>query len=122
MIKNGVDPRVARNTNVPKRKGFCFNIKQNCRQIGKAICMREIYQLVIFFLANNIINPSFSDFTYFFLLNVIGISKLMFSVLVLTGQLSHIVGALVYKAFCRNVEARTMVLWSIITTIISNFF
>jgi len=43
MIRDGLDPREARNTPVPKRKGFCFNLGQNCRQIGKAICMREIY-------------------------------------------------------------------------------
>jgi hypothetical protein len=85
MIRNGEDPRVARNTPVPKRKGFCFNLKMNCRQIGRAICMREIFQVVIFFLALAILNPSFSEFSYFFLLNVIGISKFMFSLLVLIG-------------------------------------
>lgn len=26
MIRDGVDPREARNTVVPKRKGFCFNL------------------------------------------------------------------------------------------------
>lgn len=31
MVREGVDPREARNTPVPKRKGFCFNLKQNCR-------------------------------------------------------------------------------------------
>ena len=121
MIRNGLDPREARNTKVPKRKGFCFNLKMNCRQIGKAICMREIFQVVIFFIALAILNPSFSEFSYFFLLNVIGISKFMFSLLVLIGQLSHIVGALIYKAWCRNVDTRTMVLASMCCTIVSNF-
>ena len=121
MVREGVDPREARNTPVPKRKGFCFDLKQNCRQIGKAVCMREIYQLVIFFILLATINPAFSEFSYFFLLDVIGISKFMFSMLVLIGQLCHIVGALIYKAFCRNVDTRTMVLCSFITTIISNF-
>ena len=41
--------------------------------------------------------------------------------LVLTGQLCHIVGALIYKAFCRNVDTRTMVFISLLTTILSNF-
>ena len=121
MVRDGVDPRTARNTKVPKRKGFCFNLKQNCRQIGRAVCMREIYQLVIFFVALATINPSFSEFSYFFLLNVIGISKFTFSMLVLIGQLCHILGALIYKAFCRNVDTRTMVFASFATTIISSF-
>jgi len=83
--------------------------------------MREIYQLVFFFLALATINPSFSEFSYFFLLNVIGISKLMFSMLVLIGQCCHILGALIYKAFCRNVDTRTMVLISFICSIVSAF-
>ena len=83
--------------------------------------MREIFQVVIFFLALAILNPSFSEFSYFFLLNVIKISKFMFSLLVLIGQICHIFGALIYKAFCRNVETRTMVMISLITTVISNF-
>ena len=43
--------------------------------------MQEIYRLVIFFLIQGIINPSIEDFTYFFLMDVIGISKLLFAVL-----------------------------------------
>jgi len=31
MVREGIDPKTARNTNIPKRKGFCFNLKQNCR-------------------------------------------------------------------------------------------
>lgn len=83
--------------------------------------MREIYQLVIFFVLQALINPSFQEFSYFFLLNVIGVSKFMFSMLVLLGQICHIIGALIYKAFCRNVDTRIMVLLSMITSIISNF-
>jgi len=82
--------------------------------------MREIYQLVIFFLLLATLNPSFNEFSYFFLLNVIGISKFMFSMLVLIGQLCHILGALIYKAFCRNVDTRWMVAFSLVTSIISN--
>jgi len=82
--------------------------------------MREIFQVVIFFLALALINPSFSEFTYFFLLNVIKISKFMFSLLVLIGQICHVIGALVYKAWCRNVETRTMVLLSIVANILSS--
>ena len=47
--------------------------------------MKEIYFLVIFFLAKAIIVPSFEEFSYFFLMNVVGISKFIFAVLVLVG-------------------------------------
>ena len=125
MIKNGDDPELVKNRRIPKRKGFWYNLKLNCIQIGRALTMREIFQIVIFFVSLAILNPSFSEFSYFFLLNVIGISKFMFSLLVLIGQICHIFGALIYKAFCRNVDTRTMVLASFITTSLSallNFF
>ena len=83
--------------------------------------MREIYQIVIFFLALALLNPTFEDFAYFFLLNVIGISKFVFSLMVLVGMLCSVIGALIYKAWCRNVDTRTMVFISLITKAISCF-
>jgi hypothetical protein len=47
--------------------------------------MKEIYFVIIFFIIRGILNPSFEEFTYFFLLNVIGVSKFIFAVLVLIG-------------------------------------
>ena len=70
---------------VPKREGFCFNLKKNCIAIGRSLILKQIYFLVIFFLVKGIINPSFEEFSYFFLLNVIKISKFVFAILVLVG-------------------------------------
>lgn len=83
--------------------------------------MREIYCIVIFFLLRGVLNPSFEEFSYFFLLNVIGISKLVFAIIVLIGQICHIIGALIYKAFFRNVDTRTMILFAMVTTCTSTF-
>ena len=47
--------------------------------------MREIYSILIFFLLYGLLNPSFEDFSYYFLLNEIKISKFIFSLLVLLG-------------------------------------
>lgn len=106
---------------VPERKGFCFNLRKNLNAIGRALMMREIYFLVIFFLAKGVLSPSFEDFSYFFLLNVIKISKFVFSLLVLIGQICHIVGALIYKAWCRDVDTRWMIFFAMIVGVISTF-
>ena len=37
--------------------------------------MPEIYMVVFFFVLNGIISPDFGDFSYYFMLNVIKISK-----------------------------------------------
>lgn len=106
---------------IEKRDGFCYNLKKNCQAIGRAIQMREIYFIVIFFIAKGILNPTFEEFSYFFLLNVIGISKFMFALLVLIGNICHVVGALFYKAFCRSVETRWMVLFAMLVQVVSTF-
>jgi len=42
--------------------------------------MKEIYFLVLYFVAFAIIVPTFEEFTYYFLLDVIGISKFTFAI------------------------------------------
>lgn len=106
---------------VPKREGFCFNLRKNLGAIGRSLTMKEIYFLVIFFLAKGVITPSFEEFSYFFLLNVIKISKFVFSLLVLIGQICHIVGALIYKAWCRNIDTRWMIFFAMVIGVLSSF-
>ena len=65
------------------RSDFYFNVKKNLRQINKAIQMREIYFIIIFFLIKGFIIPSFEDFTYYFLMDEIYVSKFVFALLVL---------------------------------------
>jgi len=83
--------------------------------------MREIYFIIIFFIVKGILNPTFEEFSYFFLLNVIGVSKFLFALLVLVGQICHVIGALLYKAFCRNVDTRWMIFWAMVTGSIGSF-
>ena len=84
--------------------------------------MKEIYFLVIYFISVGILSPSFEDFSYFFLLNVIGVSKLLFAVLVLVGQICQIVGALIYKAYCRQVDTRWMIFFGMCAGVLQAFF
>ena len=83
--------------------------------------MREIYFLVIFFAIKAVLSPSFEEFSYFFLMNVIGVSKFMFSMLVLLGNVCSILGSLLYKAFFRKVATRTMILWAMIISTLGIF-
>lgn len=98
-----------------------YNLKKNCVAIGRALTLREIYFLVIFFVAQGIICPSFEEFSYFFLLNVIKISKFVFALLVLLGQICHIIGALIYKAWCRNIDTRWMIFFAMLVGILGAF-
>ena len=45
----------------------------------------------------------------------------MFAMLVLIGQICHIIGALIYKAVCRNIETRWMVFFAFVVNVIGSF-
>lgn len=66
-------------------EGFWWNFKKNMRAIGHALTRREIYCVVLYFILDGLTSPSFSDFTYFFLMNVVGVSKFMFAMITLVG-------------------------------------
>ena len=63
---NGMPRAEARELEIPPRDGFAFNLRKNCIAIGRAIAMREIFQLVLFYLLRGLIWPSFDEFGYFF--------------------------------------------------------
>lgn len=71
--------------------------------------MREIYQIALFFLIDGFLNPSFENFTYYFLMDQIHISKITYSFLILVSRFCSILGAMFYKAYGRHRETRTMV-------------
>ena len=45
-------------------------------------------------------------------MDVIGVTKFLFSVLVLVGMICQVIGALSYKAFFRAVDTRWMIFWA----------
>ena len=83
--------------------------------------MKEIYFLVIFFVLVHLLIPTFEEFTYYFLLDVIGISKFTFALLTLFGQLSVLLGALFYRAFFRSVDTRIMIIWALAMGALGSF-
>ena len=64
-----------RSQNNPERSEFCKKLSKNMREIGKAILMPEIYFVIIFFILNGVLSPDFGDFSYYFMLNVVKLSK-----------------------------------------------
>ena len=71
---------------------------------------------------DGITNPSFTDFSYFFLLNVVGVSKFMFAMIALIGQVCSIIGVLIYENFLKKTEVRTVIMWNVILGVIGDGF
>ena len=83
--------------------------------------MREIFQIIIFFLVRGVIVPTFEDFSYFFLLDVIGVSKLLFSVIMLVGSICGLIGTFIYKAYGRAADTRTLIIYGTLSVVVGAF-
>lgn len=77
--------------------------------------------VLIFFLLNGLFSPSFGQFSYFFMLNVAGVSKFQFAMFGVISKVCHIFGTMYYKAYLKDYETRTIILWSTIISVVSTF-
>lgn len=84
------------------------------RAIRYALTLKEIYFLALYFIIDGFTSPSFGDFSYFFLMNVIGISKFAYAMLTLIGQVCQIIGVLVYEKLLKHMEVRSVIFLNVI--------
>jgi len=82
---------------------------------------REVYFVIIYFILDGFTNPQFTDFTYFFLLNVIGLSKFMFAMITLIGQVCSVIGVIIYALFLKKVETRWVLFWNVVINVVGTF-
>jgi len=80
-------------------------LKRNFVLIYRSIQWKEIYLLVIFFILDGLTSPTFEDFEYFFLMNIIMLSKFMFAMKTLIVQISMVLGVFIY-GIDRELEVR----------------
>jgi hypothetical protein len=83
--------------------------------------MPEIYLVISYFLLNGLLSPDFGDFSYFFMLNVVKLSKFQYSMLGLVGQVTGIFGTMMYEQLLKDIEVRTIMFWSTLFGVISSF-
>lgn len=91
------------------------------RIIGRSLVRFEIYLVVIYFLVDGLTTPSFSDYTYFFLMDEIGVSKFMFAIISLVGSICAVFGVILYERTLKTVEVRRVLLYNVIIAIIGCF-
>ena len=58
--------------------------------------MPEYYSMVLFFLITGILAPSFGTFSYYFMLDVVGISKSTYALLTVLGFATMFIGTQLY--------------------------
>ena len=82
--------------------------------------MPEIYLVILFFLLNGLFSPDFGDFSYYFMLNTVKMSKFQYSMLGVIGQITSVFGTMYYEAQLKDIEVRTLLYWSTVVSVISS--
>ena len=113
--------RIEREKPSRENEGVGTSCSRNFRLLWVAICFPEVYRLLIYFVVDGLTNPTFQDFFFFFVLDVIGISRFMFVMIFLAGYLCGLFGVLVYQSFFKAYEIRTMLLLSVIANVVVTF-
>ena len=97
------------------------DLKTIFKRIKEALMMKEIYMLLLFFILNGLISPGFGNFSYYFLMNVCKITKVQYSLLATFGSFTGLIGVIIYEKFCKDIEVRQIVWFSIVMSCLSGF-
>ena len=81
-------------------------LKRNATSIKEAAQMPEVYRTILFLLLAGITSPSFSEYFYFFQMNVIKFSKFQYAMLGVLGYASLTLGTMFYNRFLSEKEIR----------------
>ena len=86
-----------------------------------ALFKKEIYMVLSFFVIGGLVTPRFSQFSYFFMLNVAHITKFQFAMFGVISRACHIIGTVIYKNYFKQTETRTVIFYSTVISVISSF-
>jgi len=91
-------------------------------QIKYAFTLPQIYKPISFYLLMGITVPSFGDFNYYFIIEVLQISKFVLSLLAIVGFVTLLIGIAIYSKYLEDKETRTLIKFAILINIIGEFF
>ena len=78
----------------------------------------EFYNVIIYLLLSGLLVPNFDSFGYFFLLDVVEVSKFTYSMLTVLTYGCLLVGTVLYNAFFKESEFRSLFVWEVVIKLI----
>jgi Na+/melibiose symporter-like transporter len=102
-------------------QGFCAEVRENLKNIKKAMQIPQIYRTILFFILCGFIVPTFGDIGYYFSLNIVKFSKFTVSMLTLLSFVSLLTGTIAYERFLKFYEVRQLMKWNMIIGIVGTF-
>jgi len=78
----------------------------------------EIHCMIIYLFAYGLVVPSFSSFGYFFMLDVVELSKFTYSMLTVLGFFCLLIGSALYTKYFKEKEFRMLIICEMIIGLI----
>ena len=87
-------------------------------EIKQAVQVPEIYQVIMYLSLYGLVVPSFSSFGYFFMLDVVELSKFTYSMLTVLGFFCLLIGSALYTKYFKEKEFRTLIVMEMVIGLI----
>ena len=79
--------------------------------------MKEFYSIIVFLLLQAVLMPGFDSYGYFFMLDVVKISKFTYSMLTVLGFFCLLIGTAIYKRYMRDKEYKYLIMMDALISI-----
>lgn len=90
-------------------------MKFNATNIIEGLKVREIWTIALFLVLTGLIVPSFSEYMYYFNMQISKFTLLQYSILTLLSYVATLFGSIMYKCFFKRYEERNLIAFGIIT-------
>lgn len=77
-------------------QGFYLELKHNIKEIIQAIKIPVFHRVIIYLILGGILMPSFGSFGYYFMLDVVKVSKFTIAMLGVVGYICLMIGSSLY--------------------------
>jgi len=88
--------------------GFCQRLKLNFREIVSGFKIRALYRCVLFFLIFCSFVPSFTNYFYYYLIDVLGFTNFQYAILNVVASIALLVTVYFYNIWLKNAESSAM--------------
>ena len=97
---------------------FSQDVLENLSEIKQAVRIPEFNRMLAYILLSGLLVPTFDSFQYFFLLDVVGISKFTFSMLTMLTFACFLIGTQLYNKYFQDKEYRHLVMMEAIISLL----
>ena len=78
--------------------------------MGEAIKIKQFYYMIFYLIISGFLVPTFGSFNYYFLLDVVKISKFTYAMLTVLTFVNIFIGTFIYKQWLKECEFRRLIM------------